>query len=317
MTDLASLGAFLDDVDTDVWKIMSSDFSVEVTDTYRVPSLDDPALTYDDPDEQTKKAKRIETCVLYVDIRDSSSISAERRPQTLARMYSAFVRAMIRCARRGGGHVRNIVGDRVMVVFDAFDCYEQAIRTAALCNTAAQRIINRRIGSFEFRCGIGIDYGTMLVVKAGVPRRGGEKEFYRSLVWLGRPANVASKLTDMAHKRVRRSEPAVNVGYYYPSIDKWSWVQQPVATFLGRLTPTYSGPVLQHSEEYFLSFHRTTLYHPTVTYPPVLITEDVLEGLRIHLGADDPACQGWKKQALTVAGFDGTVYGADPLLDFP
>lgn len=194
---------FLEELDYDLWVMLKRKRPAQITRTYTVPQLDDPALTFNSPDRASPtKAKRITTCVLYVDIRDSSRLSAGQRPQRLARVYSAFVYAMLTCARRAGGHVRNIIGDRVMVVFDTGDCGERAFDTARLCNTVAQQMMRYRVKDFDFRCGIGVDFGTMLVVKAGVPRREGEAEFYRSLVWLGRPANVASKLTDVAHKRV-------------------------------------------------------------------------------------------------------------------
>ena len=72
---------------------------VEIIDTKTVPDFNDPDITYDNLSAGTKRSKRLESCVLYIDIRDSASISAAKRPETLARMYSTFVRCMIPCAR--------------------------------------------------------------------------------------------------------------------------------------------------------------------------------------------------------------------------
>ncbi|MEO7522335.1 MAG: adenylate/guanylate cyclase domain-containing protein [Gemmatimonas sp.] len=211
-----TLQDFLSDADAEVRAIIAAEFKIEVVETTTVPSFDDPAITYDNRDTQVKRCKLLESCVLYVDIRNSSTISAERQSVTLARMYSTFVRMMIKCARHYGGRVRNIIGDRVMVVFDRQDCFVNAVRTAILCQTVAQKIIDRRITSFAFKCGVGIDFGKMLIVKAGASRRGAEMEFYRSHVWLGRPANVASKLTDIAAKpRVIKSGGYLRVGLYF------------------------------------------------------------------------------------------------------
>ncbi len=306
---------FLEDLDTDVFSILDSEFEVEVTDTELVPNLNDSLLTYDDPDTQIKKAKRLATCVLYIDIRNSSQISAERRSFTLARMYSAFIRAMVLCARQGGGHVRNIVGDRVMVLFDTEACFARALFTACLCNTAAQRILKKRIKNFDFRCGIGIDYGTMLVVKAGVPRRGVETEFYRSLVWLGRPANVASKLTDLAHKVVRRSEPGVSVGTNNPFTRQLEWREEPVSAFLKQLKPTYS-PSLNHTDPRFSTFFETTIYHKPFTQSAVLLTEEVLKGARQQLGTETWLTKEWRRAFPSVPGYSGKVFGGNPLIEF-
>jgi class 3 adenylate cyclase len=76
-------------------------------------------ITYENLDDKVKRCKCFESCVLYVDIRNSASISASKRIWTLACIYSSFVRSMIAATRYYGGHVHNIIGDRVMVVFDA------------------------------------------------------------------------------------------------------------------------------------------------------------------------------------------------------
>ncbi|WP_211277023.1 adenylate/guanylate cyclase domain-containing protein, partial [Tamilnaduibacter salinus] len=167
-----ALKDFLKDLDDSVKVVTSSDFEVEIIETDFVPSFSDANITYDNLDTKKKKCKRLESCVLYVDIRSSAKISAERQPQTLAKMYSSFVRTMISCARYYGGHVRNIVGDRVMVVFDKENCFENAIDTAVLMNSVCNNILNKRISSFEFRTGIGIDYGKMLITKSGAIRKG-------------------------------------------------------------------------------------------------------------------------------------------------
>ena len=65
-------------------------------------------------------------------------------------------------------------------------------------NHIAQKIINNRFPTVDFKCGIGVDYGEMRVIKVGIPRRGNEGTENRSLVWSGYPANYASRLTDIA-----------------------------------------------------------------------------------------------------------------------
>ncbi|WP_374325095.1 hypothetical protein [Aquipseudomonas alcaligenes] len=101
-----ALKDFLKDLDDSVKVVTSSDFEVEIIETEFVPSFSDASITYDNLDTKKKKCKLLESCVLYVDIRSSAKISAERQPKTLAKMYSSFVRTMIACARYYGGHVR-------------------------------------------------------------------------------------------------------------------------------------------------------------------------------------------------------------------
>ena len=139
---------FLKDLDNDVSIVNSSDFEVEIIETNYVPSFSDANITYDNLDTRKKKCKRLESCVLYIDIRKSAKISSERQPKTLAKMYSSFIRTMASCARYYGGHIRNIVGDRVMVVFDRDNCFVNAVDTAVLMNSVCKYILNKRIKNF-------------------------------------------------------------------------------------------------------------------------------------------------------------------------
>jgi hypothetical protein len=84
-------------------------------------------------------------------------------------------------------------------------------------NTVCKYIINERFKANEVTCGIGIDHGNMLATKTGIRRHGFEQPNYRNLVWLGRPANTASKLTDLANKPAETEpETMVRVAYNMP-----------------------------------------------------------------------------------------------------
>lgn len=81
-------------IDEEVTAIFESAFSIEVTETNSVPHSGDPAITFPNLDTQTQGAKLIDTCVLYIDIRRSTDLNLTHRPRTVAKLYSAFVRAM-------------------------------------------------------------------------------------------------------------------------------------------------------------------------------------------------------------------------------
>lgn len=306
-----ALEDFLKKIDEQVKTVNSSEFEVEIIETNVVPSFSDPNITYDNLDTNKKRCKRLESCVLYIDIRGSAQISAEKRPMTLAKMYSSFIRSMIACARYYGGHVRNIIGDRVMVVFDKANCFTNAVDTAVLMNTVCQSILNKRIKSFEFSAGIGIDYGKMLITKSGAIRQGDEKEFYRSLVWLGKPANVASRLTDLANKKESYTVRGVREGVYYPLTDVWSWTEVHFEEFLGRLKGTYS-PNLIHQDEYFKCFRITDIGPYSLSNSPILMTKAVYNGYKSENPDSDIVKAGWfSKKFITVKDYDGDVYGGD------
>lgn len=202
------------EIDDEVSTLLSSDFAIEVTNTQYVPSAGDAAITFPDVTARSQGTKLIETCVLYIDIRRSTELSFKHHAHTVARLYTAFVRAMTRVARYHGGHVRGIIGDRVMVIFDRDKCFTNAVNCAIAMNSVATYVINKRFKANEVECGIGIDVGRMLATKTGVRRHGVEQANYRNLVWLGRPANTASKLTDLANKPALVEQvPVVHVAY--------------------------------------------------------------------------------------------------------
>lgn len=305
------LEEFFQEIDNEVATVLDSGFEVEIIETNYVPNFDDPNITYDNLDTKKKKCKRLESCVLYIDIRGSAKISASKQPKTLAKMYSTFVRAMIACSRYYGGHVRNIIGDRLMVVFDKDNCFKNALDTAVLMNSVSQHILNKRIKSTDFRCGIGIDYGKMLITKSGAVRRGAEKEFYRSLVWLGKPANIASRLTDIAFKTEQWSTTGVKQGNYYRYADKWLWFEKTYDDFLDALEVTHSRH-LQHKDEHFRSFYKTTLGPYSHTNSPILITKAVYDGIKqSHPDIDYIENNYFKKKQITVRDYAGDIFGGD------
>ena len=201
--------SIIDKIKDDVVDIKNKNF--EYISTNCVPSRHDSALTFESGVD--KRGKIIETCVLYVDIRDSVKLNDQHHTQTMGRIYSVFSKAMLKLARHHQGSVRNIIGDRVMVVFPSNKCFENAVKCAISINHVAKYIINSAFANVNFRCGIGIDYGELKVVKVGLHRQGHEGFENKNLVWVGHPANIASRLTDKANKTINTTRVKVT---YYP-----------------------------------------------------------------------------------------------------
>lgn len=164
-----------------------------------VPHYDDSNLTFEYG--ETKKGKKIKTCVLYADLRNSVKLSARYSEEIMGKIYTSFVKSVIWCAESHNGIVRNIIGDRVMVVFNIDHCFSNAVNCAISINCAINGILNRK--KPDARCGIGIDYGEMSVIKSGIFKKSEESSTYKGLVWIGRPANIASRLTDIANKEIK------------------------------------------------------------------------------------------------------------------
>jgi adenylate cyclase len=112
-------------------------FDIEVTKTSAVPHFDDGAITFPNLDAKSQATKVLETTVLYVDMRRSTALSMKHRSHTVAKLYSAFVRAITRCAAVYRGEVRGIIGDRVLMLFDTENCFTGAVDTAVLITAFA------------------------------------------------------------------------------------------------------------------------------------------------------------------------------------
>lgn len=205
---------FLNEINQDIKDIFR--YNIETTNAYVVPTRHDTSLTF--PIGADKKGKLLETCVLMIDIRNSTKISRvlKKDKVKLGKIYSSFIYTMTNIADEYG-FARNIVGDRVMVVFEPNNCFVDAINCAAVMYSVATRILAKHTGLEEFKIGIGIDYGEMLVLKTGIQKKDHEQSEHKGLVWVGDVANTASKLCDFANKEY--SSPIFKLTYEKVTFD--------------------------------------------------------------------------------------------------
>jgi class 3 adenylate cyclase len=191
----------LNEITEDIKDIKAKKF--EYIPTKSVPNRYDSSLTFERG--QNKIGKELDTCVLFVDIRNSVALNKKHHTQTMGRIYSVFTKSILKAAKNHKGHVRNIIGDRVMIVFDPENCFTNAIHCAYTINNISISI-NSIFTDVDFKCGIGIDYGNLKVIKVGLHRQGSEVAENRNLVWVGYPANIASRLTDSANKVIKTTK---------------------------------------------------------------------------------------------------------------
>ncbi len=309
-----SIENLLNSLDEEIGIIHSSDFKIEITETKYVPHFDDSNLTYENFDTKKKKVKTIETCVLFIDIRKSTSLNLKHHPQTMAKLYSSFIRSMIKAAEYYNGKIRNIIGDRIMVIFDSEQCFTNAVNTAILMNTISQEIINKKFKNNSFTCGIGIDYGEMMVTKCGTIKQGHENANYKSLVWLGRPANIASKLTDEANKNsTTYTKDIIRVGFHYPNINEWHWHDELVHEFEKNTKLIYYPTRIIYNNDYFGSFYASTkTISNNDSTPPILMTETVYNGYKKeNPNADSIKNNWWTKKNRKISDYSGIIYGGN------
>lgn len=303
---------FASDVSDEVSTILSAGFAVDVVNTQTVPHSTDAAITFPNLDMRTQGTKMIESTVLYVDMRRSTQLSLQHQGKTVARLYSAFVRAMTRCAKQFGGEVRGIIGDRVMIIFDTANCFTNAVDTAILINSVCQYVLNKHFKYNEVNFGIGIDFGRMLVTKTGIRRHGAAQQSYRSLVWLGRPANIASKLTDNASKAAETSDIVVmNVGYFRNG--QLGYVEEWPHLFVQNFTFDPRRGLMVHTDPTFHSFYTVTKAIQTkAATPPILMTKRVFDGFRRLRPSDPSLTNSWFSPVeVSIPDYTEPAFGGD------
>ncbi len=282
-----------------------------------VPDLDDSNLTYGNGEE--KKGIEIETCVLYVDIRNSVQLTKDKQVKTMGKIYSVFTQCVLMAAQYDGGYVRNIIGDRVMVVFPSENCFIKAVYCAITINHIAS-LINKKFDNFEFKCGIGVDYGKLSVMKVGIQKNGAENDDNKGLVWVGNPANFASRLTDCANKEFTDVYYTVDGEFYeFNLIDSpllgfrpSGWYRETkrytAEKFASDITFNQNGMGLSSCRR----IHSISKKEDKYTYSPILLSDKVFqEYAKADSEANDIKDGKWLKQTRKIKDLDFDVWGRD------
>lgn len=271
---------------------------VEFTPIREVPNVNSTTgLTFESGD--VKRGRTIKTCVLYVDIRDSVKLNEEKQVKTMGRIYTAFTKAVLIAAREEGGCVRNIIGDRVMVVFPEKDCFTHAVHCAFLINNIAI-LINNTFPTVPFKCGVGIDYGTMSVLKVGIDVRDDENQECKNLVWVGYPANYASRLTDFANKKVTEQYRVTGIQLGNRCVTQQIYSKDSLLSTLH-----------QCGDAMMLLFYQTvSKFEPLEhTFPSILVSEAVYNGYAKNPEDDSISKGRWEKQDYPIKDIKFPVYG--------
>jgi adenylate cyclase len=329
-----ALKDILSEITADVADVSKTTFSY--VSTQDVPNSHTQGLTFERGKQ--KAGKEIETCVLYVDIRNSVALTKKHQSISMAKIYTAFIKAVIKAGRHHQASTRNIIGDRVMLVFPAKGCFYNAISCAISINHIARNIIAPLFPDVEFKCGIGVDYGKLKVIKVGIQRNGTEQSENKGLVWTGYPANIASRLTDLANKKVENVSFKLNynakrsplwdaslrsgiyglkrpnlldaiknsgTGPYYPYPREEEWDAEKFAAAI-----EFNDGQLVFKNGQLNSMEKIT---SKISYPPILITEAVLTGLRAE---NSDLGKTWLQQKVKIKDVTDKVYGGNSYWTF-
>lgn len=132
--------------------------------------------------------------VLYADLTGSTTLVDSKSWQFAGEVYKSYLYCAAKLIRAEDGQITSYDGDRVMGIFIGELQSTRAVRCALRINWAVQNIINPALktqypqANYTVRQVIGIDTSALSAARTGV--RGGN-----DIVWIGRAANHAAKLT--------------------------------------------------------------------------------------------------------------------------
>ena len=174
------------DLGADVSKIYSEQWSFR--DGRKVPEDIDLKAGND--------AVNLDATILYADLDESTKLVDNYKAHFAAENYKTFLQCATKLIISEGGHVRSFDGDRVMGIFIGESKNTSAVRCGLKIHYAVRYIIQPRMNKqynskYVMKHVTGIDTSKVLVAKAGIRNS-------NDLVWIGKAANHAAKLSAMS-----------------------------------------------------------------------------------------------------------------------
>jgi adenylate cyclase len=148
------------------------------------------------PDSQWMKGSEVEATVLFVDIRGFTTLSEDKKPESIVELLNDYFTCVTDVVIKHGGHLNKFVGDEAMAVFGApvpnLQHAEAAVRAALDIQKEISGLDRGTlITGMAIQVGIGINSGVMVAGNLGSEKR-------MEYTVIGDNVNVASRLTSLA-----------------------------------------------------------------------------------------------------------------------
>lgn len=211
--------------------------------------LNQPAGTFEEVDDLPDRDKLTYTngfygmcSAVFIDIRGSSRLTQNYKRPTLAKIYRAFISEMV-AVLNSAILVRevNIVGDCVWAVYKTQrQSYINDIFGIAYTANTLLKLLNYHLGKKgidPIRIGIGVDYGRVLMIKAGFSGSG-----INDVVYMGDVVNRAAHLANRAGRDWQ--QPIFVGGVFYNNLNKHNQGLLQ-STYINGLGVVYAGNVVR------------------------------------------------------------------------
>jgi class 3 adenylate cyclase len=142
-------------------------------------------------------AVNLDATVLYADIDGSTKLVDDQSASYAAEVYKIYMVCTARIIKNAGGVITAYDGDRIMAIFIGDYKNTKAVKTALQINWAVSKIINPALrtqygeDAYQMNHVIGVDTSKILAARIGVRND-------NDIVWVGRAANYAAKLTGLS-----------------------------------------------------------------------------------------------------------------------
>ena len=142
-------------------------------------------------------AVKLDGTVLYADLDASTNLVDDYKPAFAAEIYKAYLDCAAKVIRSEDGVITSYDGDRIMAVYIGESKNTSAANSALKINYTVTKIINPILKEcypntdYLVKQVVGIDTSNLFVARTGI--RGSN-----DLVWVGRAANYAAKLSSLS-----------------------------------------------------------------------------------------------------------------------
>lgn len=176
-----------DDIVTQAKDYLSGDYEIE--DVTTIPKPEDVPFG--------KKAKLMKLCAFCIDLRNSTTLLEDHHKQTAVKYHKALLYTTSKAVITYGGTIRSFNGDSLIALWPAqlksqiTDCVRAAMYSKWL--------LREKLGAsfreyMEIDFGIGVDWGDVLMARAGLPRDPSNND----LIFIGKCINFAVAIANQA-----------------------------------------------------------------------------------------------------------------------
>ena len=200
---------YIKELEDKIRDYMTGDY--EIIETSIIPSPENVAFG--------KKAYKIPLTAFCIDLRKSTDLLKIHDKETCGKIHKSFLTIATKVIIENGGQLRSFNGDSVLAFFPAHfkSDIQLAVKAAFELKWAIDIYFTKYFEQYsKLDFCIGIDWGTVLIVRAGLPKNDNNND----LVFLGMCVNFASAIANQGHAP---HHIEISEAVYNNLEDKWTY----------------------------------------------------------------------------------------------